>query len=287
MNRLFVTALALVLVSSVGCRRHRAEDAFSERVAARARRQPGVRTVRVTDRFQLTIAPAKGEDVRMYLDNLWLDCQSRPEACDDSIERALRLHGGQMFDDAFVKGETVRAVLKDRLWMENVDKVMKAAHKSGDKDADNALVSRPFVADLSVVYVFDLPDGMRMISHGDLTKLKLDVDGLHKLAVANLETNLPPLSSEPIDAGATVHVVHVGDSYEASRLILHDRWAEVAKQVKGDLIVSAPSRDFVYFTGSREDLAGLRALAAQSADQGHALTATLLRWTAQGWEPFR
>jgi Protein of unknown function (DUF1444) len=285
MNRLYVTALALVLLSNGGCR-HRAEDAFSERVAARARRQPGVRMARVADRFHLTITPAKGEAVQMYLDNLWRDCQNRPETCDDSIERALQLHGGQMFDEAFIKGETVRAVLKDRLWMENVDKVTKAAHKAGDKAADNALVSRPFVADLSVVYVFDLPDGMRMINHGDLAKLKLDVDGLHRLAVVNLETNLPPLSSEPIDAGATVHVVHVGDSYEASRLILHDRWAEVAKQVKGDLIVSAPSRDFVYFTGSREDLTGLRALAAQSADQGHALTTTLLRWTAQGWEPF-
>lgn len=82
-----------------------------------------------------------------------------------------------------------------------------------------------------------------------------------------------------------IRVIHEGDSYEASRLILHHRWAAIAAQVRGDLLVAAPSRDFVYFTGSREDVAGLRALARASDQQGHPLTSTLLRWTPSGWEP--
>lgn len=274
-----------LLLSGVACRAR--EDAFTERVAAEARQQPGLRGARVVERFQVTLTRSDGTEYQMHLDNLWRDCAQRPDACDDSIARALRAGGeGQGTDDSFVKQENVRAVLKDPQWLENAQRAFKDATTSPEKAKESEIVRRPFVAGLSVVYVFDLPDGMRVINRGDLARLKLDEAGLDALAMKNLEAALPALQFDRVKEGSDIRVIHQGDSYEASRLILHQRWAAIAPQVKGDLLVAAPSRDFVYFTGSREDVAGLRALARGSEELGHGLTSALLRWTPGGWEAF-
>ena len=55
-----------------------------------------------------------------------------------------------------------------------------------DKAAENALVSRPFAADMFVVYVFDLPDGMRMLNQGDMASLGLDAARLWDLDTGKL-----------------------------------------------------------------------------------------------------
>jgi len=276
--------VVVLLLAGVACRAR--EDAFTERVADEARRQPGLRGARVVERFKVTLTRSDGTEYQMYLDNLWLDCAQRPDACDDSIARAVRAGGeGQGTDDSFSKKENVRAVLKDPQWLAGAQRAFQEKATSPEKAKESEIVRRPFAAGLSVVYVFDLPDGMRIVNRGDMAQLKLDEAGLDALAVANLEAALPALQFDRVKTGSDIRVIHEGDSYEASRLILHHRWAAIGAQVKGDLLVAAPSRDFVYFTGSREDVAGLRALARGSDEQGHALTSTLLRWTPAGWEP--
>ena len=273
-----------LLLSSAACRAP--EDTFTERVADEARQQPGLREARVVERFKVALTRKDGTEYQMYLDNLWRDCAQRPDACDDSIARAVRASGeGQGADDSFVKKENVRAVLKDPQWLAGAQRASQETATSPEKVKESEIVRRPFAASLSVVYVFDLPDGMRIVNRGDMARLKLDEAGLDALAVANLEAALPALRFDRVKTGSDVRVIHEGDSYEASRLILHRRWAAIASQVKGDLLVAAPSRDFVYFTGSREDVAGLRALARSSEEQAHALTSALLRWTPSGWEP--
>ncbi len=261
------------------------EDAFTQRVAARMRdSQPAV-PVTVKERFRLEFTGSDGTQHQMFLDNLWRQCQTNPESCDESIRRSVALATqSEDASQAFVKAEFVRAILKDREWMENVRQMMKDGPP--EKAAGNAVVSRPFVADLFVVYAFDLPDGIRMMSRTDLGALKLEEERLHALALANLDKATPEMTTEAVQPGSPIRVMHLGDSYDASRLILHDRWKSIAATVRGDLVVAAPSRDFVYFTGSREDLPGLRALARRAAaENDHALSATLLRWRAEGWEP--
>jgi hypothetical protein len=261
------------------------EDAFTERVAVRARAlQPGA-TVVVKERLHLEVTVKDGTR-QMFLDNLWRFCQANADACDESMARSVAVVAQeQATSDTFVKAEFVRPILKDREWMENVRQMMKDGPP--EKAAGNAVVSRPFVADMFVVYAFDLPDGMRMLNRSNLAELKLDDEQLHGLALANLEKATPAMTAEAVEPGSRIRVMHVGDSYDASRVILHGRWKAIAAGVEGDLVVAAPSRDYVYFTGSREDLAGLRALArSAAAESDHALSATLLRWKPEGWEAF-
>ncbi len=260
------------------------QDAFTERVAKRLREQQPGTSVVVKERFHLQTTTREGGPNDVYLDNLWRECQMEGADCDGAVDRHVRLSaqlGAELA--SYVKPETVRALLKDREWLDNVRGMVKK--EPGEKAPENEIVSRPFTAEIFVVYVFDMPDGMRMIGRGDLAKLKLDEAGLHALALANLEAALPALTSAPVEAGSAIRVVHEGDSYEASRLLLHARWAPIAAQVKGDLIVAAPTRDYVFFTGSQQDVAGLRALARQLSDEGgHPLSPRLLRRTTAGWQ---
>lgn len=261
-----------------------AEDRFTERVARQVRERERDLGVVVKERFHLDLVRKDGTHQQLLLDNLWRLCQARPEGCDAETERYVA-HGveGLEATDAFVRAEMVRPVLKDRQWMENVRRLM--ADAPPEKAAGSSVVSRPFVADLFVVYVFDLPDGMRMLSRADMDALKLDEERLHELAMANLDRAAPEMAAEALEPGSRIRAMHFGDSYESSRVILHGRWKSIAEGVEGDLVVAAPSRDFVYFTGSREDLPGLRALARRAAaENDHAVSATLLRWKPDGWE---
>jgi hypothetical protein len=271
-----------VLLAHAACRAP--QDAFTERIAARLREHQPDTTVAVKTRLHLELVAKDGTSQQMFLDNLWRHCQADPQGCEESIARSVRQAGsGLGATEAFLKAEFVRPLLKDREWMENVRRTVEEGPP--DQAAGNAVVSRPFVADLFVVYAFDLPDGMRMMRRVDLAALKLDDQGVHALALANLERAVPELKPEAVQPGSRIRVLHAGDSYEASRLILHDRWKDLAQQVKGDLVAAAPSRDYVYLTGSREDLPGLRALARRAAEENHhPLSPTLLRWRTGGWE---
>jgi hypothetical protein len=106
--------------------------------------------------------------------------------------------------------------------------------------------------DLWKVYVFDLPDAMRVVAADDLPALKLDPAQLDVLAMDNLGRRLASFPHEPVEPGSPVQVLHLGDSYEASHLLLHDRWPALKGSIKGDLLVSAPTQDYVYFVGSGE-----------------------------------
>ena len=81
----------VLVLTGVACRAR--EDAFTERVADEARLQPGLRGARVVERFKVTLTRSDGTEYQMYLDNLWRDCAQRPDACDDSIARAVRAGG--------------------------------------------------------------------------------------------------------------------------------------------------------------------------------------------------
>src|SRR5262249_16794593 len=136
--------------------------------------------------------------------------------------------------------------------------------------------------------VFDMPDGMRMISERDRAALGRAPAALDALARKNLATALPgPLPDEEVEP--RIHRIHAGDSYEASRMLLSDRWDAPARAVKGDLLAAVPSRDAVFYTGAGEKpevRASFRVLVHEDAETlGHSISETILRRTrAGGWE---
>jgi hypothetical protein len=268
--------LALALGS--GCRRS-SQDDFTRSVADRVRALRPEATVVVQNPLLLEVTLPGEQPITMGLENLWRQCGGRIEGC-ESVARHVR--GVLAGPGVEPRPELVRAVLKDREWVESARRML-----SEGPPEKSVLMLRPFVADLFVVYVIDMPDGMRMVTQGDATKLALDEPQLHELALSNLVKAAGDIPFRPLEDGSAIRLVAVGDSYEASRVLLHDRWAPIAAKVQGSLVVAAPARDTVLFTGSEEDVPGLRALARRVADEApHPLSPTLLRWTKERWVAF-
>jgi hypothetical protein len=65
---------------------------------------------------------------------------------------------------------------------------------------------------------------------------------------------------------------------------VHDSRYNFCRPDGGDLLVAVPTRDYVFFTGSKEDVAALRDLAEEDERDSHPLTSTILRRTPDGWE---
>jgi Protein of unknown function (DUF1444) len=277
--------VALALVATVlpgACKRK--EDRFTGTVVAQLKQKfPGAR-ITVTEPLAIGVELADAGTLTLSLENVFRDCHGEIEGC-ESAERVVRGFGQTHISEDGGDPAAVRPVIKDAGWMAEVERMYKKAPP--DKQAGNRLVTLPFVADLAIVYVFDLPDGMRMVSERDREKLGLSPSALYTLARKNLDAAFPgPMPDEEIAPG--IHQVNAGDSYEASRLLLDDRWRAPAAAVKGDLLVAAPTRDFLLYTGSHERpevLTHFRKLVGEyEQTRGHPVSRTILRRTSAGWQ---
>lgn len=267
---------ALIVASALGaCTRSATEDTFTAGVAARMRAALPGATVTITEPRVLEIRYADGSKATQRLDNLWLQCQNNPDSCDSSTERVVRVMAERQGTRAPSR-ESVLATVKDRDWLDEVE-------KSGAVPP----IARPFAGVLWKVYVVDLPDATRMLTPDDVQALKLGDEELDALALANLARLAADFHHEPVEAGSPVRSLHVGDSYESARLLLHDRWQELAAEVHGDLLACAPSRDYVYFVGSGESPETVATFRRRMKDisqtEAHSLVPQVLRWTPEGW----
>jgi hypothetical protein len=268
-----------------GCKSR--EDRFTNAVAARLGRAfPDARiTVKEPLVLDVALAGSDGGASTFSLRNIFLDCHGAIDEC-VAAERLIKSVGQFGMQQDGGDPSALRPVIKDSGWMAEVERMYE--QEPPDKRAGNRLVTAPFVADLAIVYVNDLPDGMRIVSERDREKLGLTPAALDARARKNLDAALPgPLPDEEVAPG--VHEVHAGDSYEASRLLLDDRWKAPAGAVKGDLLVAAPSRDYLLYTGSRESpevLTQFRQLVGEyEQTRGHPISRTILRRTKTGWQP--
>lgn len=134
------------------------------------------------------------------------------------------------------------------------------------------MVARLLAEGLAVVYVEDTgPNEVRYITWADLQAWGLSPDGLHQVALWNLQSlsePLFPVQMSPPEKRDPMFIWMVGDGYDASRLLLHDWLAEAAAQVAGNLVLAVPERHWLVATGdgNAEKLAAVRRLTRQRHD---------------------
>ena len=231
---------AMVAVTLASCGSVRDEATFTEEVAEELRQEMRQGAVRVKAPRTLEVTYPDGTSSTPSLDNLWRDCSLRPEECDASIERFVRAIGEQQGAHLKLSRESIRVTVRGRAWVDELTKLGEPP------------VARAFVGDLWKVYVFDLPDSMAAVRAKDLKTLVMSEEELDAVALSNLTNALVEFPHEPVQEGSPIRVLHAGDSYEASRILLHASWVEISQKVKGELLVSVPSRDYVFFVGSGE-----------------------------------
>jgi uncharacterized protein DUF1444 len=145
--------------------------------------------------------------------------------------------------------------------------------------------SEHLVADLSIVYAFDRPRSLDIMTEAERVAMGVPAGELRALAVRNLRRLVPEIRHHESGSG---YVLLAGGNFEAS--LLDDLWTKLAADVSGDLIACAPARDMILYTGSATPgaIEDLRELASRVINEGgYSLSATLLRWTGLGWEPYR
>ena len=116
--------------------------------------------------------------------------------------------------------------------------------------------------------------------------LAMSASELHTLALANLEARLPGVQLHG-DGGA--ELLACGGGFETSLLLFSETWEAIAEDLSGDVVACVPARDRVIFTGSAVPggVERVRAAARKNVEtHPEPVSATLLRWTGEGWAPW-
>jgi hypothetical protein len=247
-------------------------------VEALSSRLPGCR-VEASGALEASITTRRHSVLSAQLGNLWstlLACE--PEERLRELEPFLR----SLTESARALDVRGRRPRRDRVVPLIKDQSFFDAADAGFRPATERLV-----ADLSIVYAFDQPRSLQIMTEAERTALGVPTEDLRALAVRNLRRLVPEIRHE--ESGAA-HMLLAGGNFEASLLLLDDLWTRLAADLPGELVACAAARDMMLYTGS--GISGgvevLRQLASRIITEGsYALSGTLLRWTGLGWEPYR
>lgn len=213
------------------------------------------------------------------LENASHECATAPASCDDTLATYARVFLGRGLNDP--TAENLRLALTGQTILE--------------RQIPEALAwTKPFAGDLRTVFVADFGDAIATLRPDDLETMGLSEEAARERALANMREAFGPIRHELFLAEGRVWKVNTAtngiasDSHDNARLILHDLWAPIRAQVRGELVVAAPTRDIVLFTGTEEPQ-GLRGIGYLATEmwhgEPHPVSPQLVRWTAGGWEP--
>ncbi len=171
-----------------------------------------------------------------------------------------------------------------------VPRIYVALPKSGPTDVKLAPVDMPverrFMADLIILYAFDLDTHFQLVAQRDIQRLGVSETELHERALINLRA----LNLEVrMHGGSPVFVFTAGGNYEATLVFLPEIWEYVATKVPGNIIISIPARDIILATGdlAQENLGELRRSTSQALERSDKpLSRCFLRWTGNSWEEY-
>jgi len=129
--------------------------------------------------------------------------------------------------------------------------------KRGDRiPSDDAIVlpselrpiAEELVAELNVMYAFDLPGHFAYLSEKHCQELGLDPADLRTLSVRNLtRRRSKPEILRPSDA---INMLRLDGDLEASLLLVDHVWSQAAPAIAGEIVVGVPSRDVLALTGT-------------------------------------
>ncbi len=254
-------------------------EAFTRQVADMLRvRIPGV-TVEIDAPLELNLVPASGEEARIYLNNVYTLYQAEPvEGRPALLERYVASYAEPLSEEA-VTPEDIVAVVKGNEWLAEMERL------AGQQGKPYEGVYERLNAHLLVFYAQDMPTRIRYLNKNDLEAAKLDRAGLRRLAVANLQRQMPEIE---VYREEVISMVAAGGSYEASVLLFDEFWKEERARMTGPPMVSVPARDLLLFVDSTkpEAVAELRRLTRHMwGNAAYAVSDALFIATPEGWQP--
>lgn len=245
-----------------------------------------VGSIEVVSGGEIAMKTAAGAELRIRLDNLRASLAQAegPEARVGIVEyfaRAVKEALRTSEQEEALRAEDLVPLVRDRRYVDELE----------PPEGEDAVVVRPFVADLFLVLAFDGEHTQHLATHRTLARLGIEEDGVIELALENLAKKVAEVEQRMIDdeEGPRVGMLACGGDLEASLLALDDVWPRVALGLSGDLVACAPARDVVLFADASSEGAVVRMgeIADEILAEGdHVISPTLLRRTPHGWERF-
>lgn len=125
--------------------------------------------------------------------------------------------------------------------------------RAGDQRVTPAHITDAFLGDLAVAYTPGPSFGQRLLTWDELDRSGYLRQGLRREAGENLYAALDRVAIH----GQPPALMLSFDGLESSVLLAHAFWDDLAASVPGELVVGAPARDVVIFTGTQSG-SGLR-----------------------------
>ena len=223
------------------------------------------------------IINADGKSSAFHFHNLWVECEQTPEEKANIVDRYVRVlvAGSDEPEDKTISFGSIVAMVRDRTYRDYACK------------QEGGCVTKHLVADLWIILAVDRPESIAILRASDVSRPASNSDDLFPLGAVNVAALLSNLAANPFGECFVLSCENI--SYASSTLLLDDVWDQLAGAVDGDIVLAAPARDTILFTGSQntEGLKQLREAAEHVVRTGHhIISETLLRWVDGAWKPF-
>ena len=285
MRKLFygLVALFAVLATLTAC--HSSSSRLSKREFCQlyydsmSRRFPQVKFAVVDER---TISASwNGKGARMFIDNAYASYEMSPDSLVPILQRYANSAGDVYNMDMSVQTENVVPVIRAISELQEMKVLATAA--GAKKQA--GMLHEAYNDELVICYAVDTKNNIRYLQDKDLETIKLPKDSLLPVAIKNLEGRLS-IRTEDLNG---VYMFVAGGNYEASIILMQDRWTREQLPVDGDFVIAIPSRDVLLVTGSRnkEGIKKIKEFAKKTYGQGsYSVSENLFKWDGKRFSKF-
>jgi uncharacterized protein YtpQ (UPF0354 family) len=146
--------------------------------------------------------------------------------------------------------ENLIAVLRDKAYVDRVSKMKR-----------DALIE-PFVGELAIVYMADMPDSMAVVNRKQFPEKNLAE--LRSIALSNVLKWLGHIKSDDQLKVATLYFVEGNTMLSPVLILLDEFWASIKDRYPGDVLIAVPRRDQLFILDDNVDG---RALARRLIDR--------------------
>lgn len=257
---------------------------FAEQLIARVRKADPSAELRYDPEGHRILRIVDGEPAGViHLDNLYRTyCetprQGRKEYLGVCVRSALVQH--RELPDEF---DLASADLRPRLWTRVSFEQIRLKGRLGEPGGPIDLPTDPIGEHLLATLVYDWPEAVQTINAEDLGRWGVSVYEAMEVA----RRNLAEVEFGYAKVGEHLYAFMSGDSYDASRLLLIDRIAEL--ELNGRPVALVPNRNSLLIAGE-DDPTGLEILAglgSQQLEEAYALSGVPLVLEDGAWTDWR
>jgi uncharacterized protein YtpQ (UPF0354 family) len=195
------------------------------------RRKPGVSSA-VADASDPAkiIVRANEQTFTADLSNLMNRIRAYPDENPDKLIHEFTASIGDL-QNRSVGEENLIAVLRDKAYVDQISKI-----KGGP-------LIEPFVGELMLVYMADMPGSMSPVARNEVLK---DLAELRTIALSNIRKWLGHVKSDDQLQVGTLYFVEGNTMLSPTLILLDEFWTSIKDRYSGDVLIAVPRRDQLF-----------------------------------------